>query len=121
MDRIRSSERRQTVDYWHVVDAVTGAPVGRAVDFSGGGLKIHGNSEIAKGQKLKVRLEVPAEIVPAGFLILELKSRWSRQVHGHSYFATGFEIVHESPEALAAIRKMMDTFSYVVNPPETLD
>lgn len=114
MKEKRSSERRETFEFWAVTDRASGRRVGLAVDLNREGLRLHCEDSIPAGQLLHVTMHLDKNIAGVDKVDLDLRCRWCRKTRATHLNAVGFAIVSPSQEYLKVEQKLFDFFSHVV-------
>lgn len=114
MKEKRSSERRETFEYWTVTEAGTDKRIGQAVDLNREGMRLHCEQPVTSGTTLHVTMHLDKRIAGVDKIDLDIKCRWCRKTRASHLNAAGFALVSPSPEYLKVEQKLIDFFSTAV-------
>ncbi|MEI6808815.1 MAG: PilZ domain-containing protein [bacterium] len=114
MKEKRSTERRETYEYWTVTETATGRRIGVVIDLTREGLRLHCEEIIPSGKLIQVTVHIDKKIAGTDKIDLELRCRWCRKTRVSHLNAVGFAIVSPSPDYLKIEQKLIDFFSTVV-------
>ncbi|MEI6970663.1 MAG: PilZ domain-containing protein [bacterium] len=110
----RTSERRETFEYWTVTEAETGKRIGMVVDLNREGLRLHCDAPVKAGTQLICAIHLDKRIAGVDTIELVLKCRWCRKVKTSHLSACGFELVEQSKAYMKVEQRLIDFFSIAV-------
>lgn len=112
MNRLRHTERRETLAYWPARDEQSGESVGLITDLSEEGINIHSQSQFEQGQRINIRVAVDPKLTGRHSLHLHVEAVWSHPSEVVGSFHSGFKLLNLSAEAREGIQKLLSSFSY---------
>ncbi len=108
----RREPRRHLIFYLKVVHPESSELIGHLVDISPIGMMIICENELAVGQKIPVRLILPAVFEAARHLDVVGETIWCHKDVNPNYFAVGFRFSPPSPEAALVIGDLVRSFGF---------
>lgn len=112
MNRLRHTERRETLAYWTARDEQSGDPIGLVTDLSEEGINLHSQTSFAPGQRLNVRITAEPGLTGLHCLHLHAENVWCHSSGITGMFHAGFRLRNLSAESREGIRKLLTHFSY---------
>lgn len=120
MNERRSSERRETFEYWTVTETGTGQVIGMTVDLNREGIRLHCKEPVKTGALLHVTIHLDKRIAGVEQVDLKLRCRWCRKTRPTNLNAAGCAVVSPSPEYVEVEQKLIDFFSMAVRTNESV-
>ena len=114
----RHLERRESLAYWHASQQHTGKLVGLVTELTDEGVNIHSRQSFMKGQTLSIKVNLDLELCGKDEILIRIKNVWCRRSEMSGIYHAGFEILKISDDDREAIRKLLESFSYLVPPYE---
>ena len=112
MNKIRHTERRETLAYWPARDEQSGESIGLVTDVSEEGVSIHSQCMFEPGHRLNIRVAVDPKLTGLHYLHLHVENVWCHPSVISGLFHSGFILINLSPEAREGIMKLISSFSY---------
>lgn len=112
MQKLRHTERRETLAYWPARQEETGESVGLVTDLSEEGISIHSTCQFEPGHRINIRVAVDPKLTGLHFLHLHIENVWCHPSGIAGSYHSGFKLVNLAPEAQDGIRKLIASFSY---------
>ncbi|MBK1726650.1 PilZ domain-containing protein [Halorhodospira neutriphila] len=116
----RQSKRSSLLYYLPIQDADSGARLGLLADLSPGGLLMLGEQPHRTGERLRLRLEGPAdsELTEGLALSVDAEVRWSAPDVNPAYHATGVRFLNVDEQAQARIEALLTRLGMAGEAPE---
>lgn len=114
----RHLERRESLAYWHAHQEHTGKLLGLVTELTDEGVNIHSRRSFMKGQTFSIKVNLDMELSGKEEIRLKIKNVWCRRSEMSGIYHAGFEILNISDEDRNAVRKLLESFSYLVPPYE---
>jgi len=112
MEAGRRTERTQLIYQLRVFDAESGAFLGHIANLTSKGIMLFGDCKLTVGERIRIRVNLPKNVMGNGNLQLEVLVRWSRQSGDSTALSSGLEAVNLSPEATDAIGRLIEQFPH---------
>jgi hypothetical protein len=106
MKERRDCERREAVLPAEVCDAGTGEVVGLLADISTGGMMLRSESPLARGTRLRLRVQLPGSGVADDALAVEAAVRWCEPDLDPSVHLAGLEFRGVTPPGSAVVEEI---------------
>ncbi|MCP4584201.1 MAG: PilZ domain-containing protein [candidate division Zixibacteria bacterium] len=112
MDERRAAPRRHLYYYSRVFDENTQQMAGRLVDLTTKGMMIVSEKPVDSETTFKFKLFLPKSIEGKKTLIVEARSRWSKQAVNPDLYDNGFQLLNVTPDSAQTIRSLIQTSSF---------
>jgi len=106
MKERREFERRESLLPAEVTDAGTGEVVGLLADISNGGMMLRTEAPLARGTRLRLRVELPDTGGRSGALAVETTVRWCEPDLDPSSHLAGLEFLGATPPGSAVVEEI---------------
>ena len=103
----RRYERYSVTFYLSVYDQQTNVLLGQIIDISRGGMRLISQEPIPAGKHFHLVLDVSLESGKQQKVLLEARSIWSQEDDNPDLFATGFQFIDLSQEAVLCIQEII--------------
>ncbi len=108
--KIRMQERTRLIYHLRVFDAKENRLIGHMVDINENGLLIIGERSVPIGERFRLRMDLPKNLMPEGKVEFAVESKWCKQDKAGEFFSMGFLILDISPESHALVRSLAKQF-----------
>jgi hypothetical protein len=117
MDDKRKIKRRYLLYYTRVYDASKQEQIGNLVDITPKGAMILGPDPLPEGQSLCLRIELSEDVSNKPHIELPAYVKWCHPDLDPSQYDIGFEFAEISPEDVAIIENIINTYGFRDNEP----
>lgn len=103
----RLLKRVKLISYLSVYYADSGVLAGRLADVTVDGMRLTGSQAIPKGDVFRLRIDLPAELLGHGEIVVEAECRWCMSTDNPAIYDAGFLFVGIPPDTVEVIDELI--------------